>query len=130
MPRREWARRSRGLRPIGQNDPVEVLFWSLWKERWTNAGPLGRTAPHRFRRYLLGIPLAGGSQKNAESSLCGILNFDKFREDQVSRQKEPVRPATSSYGNRDTHRRAVASRLLRAHCRAAPASVILSEATD
>ena len=106
MPRREWARRSRGLRPIGQNDPVEVLFWSLWKERWTNAG----------------IPLAGGSQKNAESSLCGILNFDKFREDQVSRQKEPVRPATSSYGNRDTHRRAVASRLLRAHCRAAPAS--------
>jgi hypothetical protein len=28
------------LRPTGQ---VEVLYWSLWKERWTNAGPLGRT---------------------------------------------------------------------------------------
>ena len=59
--------------------------------------------------------------------MCGILNFDKalarwFREDTVPRQKEPVRPATSSYGNRDTHRRAVASRLLRAHCPAAPAS--------
>jgi hypothetical protein len=31
------------LRPIGQNDRVEVLYWSLWKERWTNAGPFGRT---------------------------------------------------------------------------------------
>jgi hypothetical protein len=31
------------LRPTGQNDQVEVLYWSLWKERWTNAGPLGRT---------------------------------------------------------------------------------------
>jgi hypothetical protein len=33
------------LRPTGQNDQVEVLYWSLWKERWTNAGPLGRTVP-------------------------------------------------------------------------------------
>ena len=31
------------LRPTGQNDRVEVLYWSLWKERWTNAGPFGRT---------------------------------------------------------------------------------------
>jgi hypothetical protein len=30
-------------RPTGQNDRVEVLYWSLWKERWTNAGPFGRT---------------------------------------------------------------------------------------
>ncbi len=29
------------LRPIGQDDRVEVLYWSLWKERWTSAGPLG-----------------------------------------------------------------------------------------
>ena len=27
----------------GQNDRVEVLYWSLWKERWTSAGPFGRT---------------------------------------------------------------------------------------
>jgi len=34
------------LRPIGQNDRVEVLYWSLWKERWTSAGPFGRTILH------------------------------------------------------------------------------------
>jgi hypothetical protein len=31
------------LRLIGQNDRVEVLYWSLWKERWTSGGPFGRT---------------------------------------------------------------------------------------
>jgi hypothetical protein len=31
------------LRPNGQNNRVEVLYWSLWKERWTSAGPFGRT---------------------------------------------------------------------------------------
>ena len=31
------------LRPIGQDDRGEVLYWSLWKERWTSAGPFGRT---------------------------------------------------------------------------------------
>ena len=31
------------LRPTGQDDRVEVLYWSLWKERWTRAGPFGRT---------------------------------------------------------------------------------------
>jgi hypothetical protein len=31
------------LRPTGQNDRVEILYWSLWKERWTSAGPFGRT---------------------------------------------------------------------------------------
>jgi hypothetical protein len=31
------------LRPIGQDDRVEVLYWSLWTERWTRAGPFGRT---------------------------------------------------------------------------------------
>lgn len=32
------------FRPAGQDDRVEVLYWSLWKERWTHAGPLGRAA--------------------------------------------------------------------------------------
>jgi hypothetical protein len=32
------------LRPTGQDDRVEVLYWSLWKERWTRAAPLGRAA--------------------------------------------------------------------------------------
>jgi hypothetical protein len=32
---------------------VEVLYWSLWKKRWTKAGPFGRTVlsideAHRF----------------------------------------------------------------------------------
>jgi hypothetical protein len=31
------------LRPTGQTDHVEVLYWSLWTERWTRAGPFGRT---------------------------------------------------------------------------------------
>ncbi len=31
------------LRQTGQDDRVEVLYWSLWKERWTSAGPFGRT---------------------------------------------------------------------------------------
>jgi hypothetical protein len=31
------------LRPTGRDDRVEVLYWSLWKERWTSAGPFGRT---------------------------------------------------------------------------------------
>jgi hypothetical protein len=30
------------LRPAGQEDRFEVLYWSLWKEQWTRAGPLGR----------------------------------------------------------------------------------------
>jgi hypothetical protein len=31
------------LRPTGQDDDVEVLYWSLWKERWSPTGPFGRT---------------------------------------------------------------------------------------
>jgi hypothetical protein len=31
------------LRPTGQEDRVEVLYRSLWKERWTSAGPFRRT---------------------------------------------------------------------------------------
>ena len=31
------------LRQTGKDDRVEVLYWSLWKERWTTAGPFGRT---------------------------------------------------------------------------------------
>ena len=30
------------LRPTDQDGRVEVLYWSLWKERWARAGPLGR----------------------------------------------------------------------------------------
>jgi hypothetical protein len=33
------------LRPAaGMDDRVEVLYWSLWKEQRTGAGPLGRAA--------------------------------------------------------------------------------------
>ena len=31
------------LRQTRQDNRVEVLYWSLWKERWTNARPFGRT---------------------------------------------------------------------------------------
>jgi len=31
------------LCPTGQDGRFEVLYWSLWKERWTSAGPFGRT---------------------------------------------------------------------------------------
>jgi hypothetical protein len=31
------------LRPTGSNDMFEVLYWSLWKNRWASTGPFGRT---------------------------------------------------------------------------------------
>jgi len=32
------------LRPIGRDDLFDILYWSLWKERWVPFGPFGRTA--------------------------------------------------------------------------------------
>jgi hypothetical protein len=32
------------LRPIGRDDLVDILYWSLWTERWMPFGPFGRTA--------------------------------------------------------------------------------------
>jgi len=32
------------LRPLGHDDLMEILYWSLWKERWAAVGPFGRTA--------------------------------------------------------------------------------------
>ena len=62
------------LRPTGQNDRVEVLCWSLWKERWTSAGPFGRTILTIdealrficFRGHLLGRGITAAKQ-NAKS---------------------------------------------------------------
>ena len=31
------------LRTVGQEGRFEVLYWSLWKERWSSMGPFGRT---------------------------------------------------------------------------------------
>jgi hypothetical protein len=31
------------LRPTGSDDRFEVLYWSLWKDRWASSGPFGRT---------------------------------------------------------------------------------------
>jgi hypothetical protein len=31
------------LRPTGSDDQFEVLYWSLWKNRWASTGPFGRT---------------------------------------------------------------------------------------
>lgn len=31
------------LRPAGTEGRFEVLYWSLWRERWVSAGPFGRT---------------------------------------------------------------------------------------
>jgi hypothetical protein len=41
------------LRPNANDDRVEVLYWSLWKERLSPTGPFGRTVlpledAHRF----------------------------------------------------------------------------------
>src|SRR5271168_4267845 len=30
------------LRPTGSDDRFEVLYWSLWKDRWASTGPFGR----------------------------------------------------------------------------------------
>jgi hypothetical protein len=31
------------LRPYGRDDLMEVLDWSLWRERWAAVGPFGST---------------------------------------------------------------------------------------
>lgn len=31
------------LRPTGTDGSFEVLYWSLWKERWASTGPFGHT---------------------------------------------------------------------------------------
>jgi len=31
------------LRPTGTEGRFEILYWSLWKERWASTGPFGRT---------------------------------------------------------------------------------------
>jgi hypothetical protein len=31
------------LRPTGSDDSFEILYWSLWKNRWASTGPFGRT---------------------------------------------------------------------------------------
>jgi hypothetical protein len=31
------------LRSTSANGGFEVLYWSLWKERWSSTGPFGRT---------------------------------------------------------------------------------------
>jgi hypothetical protein len=31
------------LRPTGRDGQFEVLYWSLWKERWVSSGPFGTT---------------------------------------------------------------------------------------
>jgi hypothetical protein len=31
------------LRPYGRDDLMEILYWSLWRERWAAVGPFGRT---------------------------------------------------------------------------------------
>ena len=31
------------LRPAAREGWFDVLFWSLWKERWASTGPFGRT---------------------------------------------------------------------------------------
>ena len=37
------GRLRRNPQPTGRDDRVEVLYWSLWRERWTSAGPFGKT---------------------------------------------------------------------------------------
>jgi len=52
------------LRPTDTDGRYHILYWSLWKERWMHAGPLGRpssrssgTPVHRRRGHLLGPAL-------------------------------------------------------------------------
>jgi hypothetical protein len=40
------------LRPTNTEDSFEVLYWSLWKERWVSTGPFGHTPSCRsMTRY-------------------------------------------------------------------------------
>jgi hypothetical protein len=46
----------------------EVLYWSLWKERWASTGPLGRTVLPSLTRY-------GSWIIEAKPARCKIQEF-------------------------------------------------------
>ena len=39
----ETGRAIARLRPYGRDDLMEILYWSLWKQRWAAVGPFGAT---------------------------------------------------------------------------------------
>jgi hypothetical protein len=42
------------LRPTRRDGRFEVLYWSLWRQRWVSSGPFGLTTPLIFiphRKY-------------------------------------------------------------------------------
>jgi hypothetical protein len=45
------------LRPYGRDDLMEILYWSLWKQRWAPVGPFGQKNPWR-PRLPLGVSLS------------------------------------------------------------------------
>jgi hypothetical protein len=61
------------LRPIGRDDLVDILYCSLWKERWAPFGPSGRTAApiEQAVRIIAEVAIfwasEAGGQKSAKS---------------------------------------------------------------
>ena len=47
------------LRPYGRDDLMEILYWSLWKQRWAAVGPFGSTVVplHEALRIIAGEPI-------------------------------------------------------------------------
>ena len=71
------------LRPTGQDDRVEVLYWSLWKGRWTKTGPFGRTI----------LPSIRPSSLSPRRTSSGLSHSLRIAENAESRDQ--VAPAIS-----------------------------------
>jgi hypothetical protein len=66
------------LRPTGQDDRVEVLYWSLWKERWSKTGPFGRTI----------LPLDQASNSSPQRTSSGLSRNPSATENAESRAQK------------------------------------------
>ena len=73
------------LRPAGHEGRFEVLYWSLWKERWASAGPFGRT--------ILSIDELRARRLGEE---CPVVHRD--RRGQVDRDMVPGRSPSGAEG--------------------------------
>jgi hypothetical protein len=79
------------LRPTGQDDRVEVLYWSLWKERWARAGPFGRTV----------LPLDQALKFIAPRTSFGLSDSNAF--------SPKMRKSRDKGGHEGTHREVIGS---------------------
>ena len=67
------------LRQIGADGMFEVLYWSLWKERWASTGPFGRTI----------LPIDDALKFIAYEDIFWVMTRTSEPENAESRAKSP-----------------------------------------